>query len=282
MAAPVHKHGFGVVLIMCSLVGGCSLEQPRSALNHVKQTWQAQRPRLALSQLKPSWFGKHKSARQTTVRPSVTASDKVVVAKSCYPVRAEDTLYGIAHRHGLDQQQLAKENELSPPYNLTIGSTLCHSATTAIAEQSKPSLPKQRMVSSEIKSHATPSKNDNNHWVWPVQGRVIHSFLLGSKQHQGIEIESVGPRKVVAAQSGKVIYAGTGLKDYGNLLIIKHSDSLLTAYANNDRLYVHEGDYIEKGETIARLQASGEHHYILHFEVRRDGLPINPTQYLPS
>lgn len=112
-------------------------------------------------------------------------------------------------------------------------------------------------------------------WVWPANGRILSVFGGGRK---GVNIGGKEKDPVVAASAGKVVYAGGGLRGYGNLIIIKHNNHYLSAYAHNRSLAVKVGDWVTAGQKIAEMGHTGANSVMLHFEVRRDGKPINPMQ----
>ena len=115
---------------------------------------------------------------------------------------------------------------------------------------------------------------------WPIKGRVLKSFAQAD--NKGIDIAGEMGQNVNAAETGKVVYSGQGLIGYGNLLIIKHNDLYLSAYANNRRLLVAEGDTVRKGEVIAKVGQAGSNQASLHFEIRKNGKPVNPLNFLPE
>ncbi len=117
-------------------------------------------------------------------------------------------------------------------------------------------------------------------WQWPLKGRVIQRYSP-SKGKKGIDISAAKGTIIKSAEAGKVVYSGQGLVGYGRLIIIKHNDSFLSAYAHNKSLLVDEGQLVKKGQAIARLGRSGTDRYKLHFEIRKNGKPINPMNYLP-
>jgi lipoprotein NlpD len=116
---------------------------------------------------------------------------------------------------------------------------------------------------------------------WPVRGKVTRAYDArnGSK---GIDIAGKKGDPVYAAGSGKVVYAGSGLRGYGNLIIVKHDEVFLTAYAHNDKILVREGESVSKGQKIAEMGSSDTDQVKLHFEVRQNGQPVNPLLYLPA
>tara|TARA_B100000886_G_scaffold249748_1_gene176017 strand:+ start:2391 stop:3176 length:786 start_codon:yes stop_codon:yes gene_type:complete len=118
-------------------------------------------------------------------------------------------------------------------------------------------------------------KTVKNYWQWPVRGKLKAEFNVQNLQ-KGITIETVGRASVRAAASGKVVYAGDGLRGYGQLIIVKHNEMLLSAYAQNEKILVYEGQAIDSMEIISKLGPSG----ILYFEIRKDGRPVDPLDYI--
>ena len=116
-------------------------------------------------------------------------------------------------------------------------------------------------------------------WSRPAKGKVIGSYGRGG--NKGLDIAGTFEQPVHAASRGKVVYAGSGLVGYGNLIIVKHNDRLLSAYAHNESLYVKEGDDVTGGQHIADMGRSAKGRTMLHFEIRRDGKPVDPLQFLP-
>ncbi|HTH44348.1 MAG TPA: peptidoglycan DD-metalloendopeptidase family protein [Oxalicibacterium sp.] len=116
-------------------------------------------------------------------------------------------------------------------------------------------------------------------WTWPAEGKVVASFDEGRK---GIDIAGKSGQPVLAAGAGKVMYAGSGIRGYGNLVIVKHTGSLLSAYAHNKTILVKEGQNVTKGQKIAEMGDSDADSVKLHFEIRQQGKPVDPTKFLPS
>jgi lipoprotein NlpD len=127
---------------------------------------------------------------------------------------------------------------------------------------------------------ATPAVRMDSPWIWPVSGKLLASFNEGSSK--GIDIGGNPGDPVIASAAGKVVYSGTGLRGYGKLVIIKHDDDFLTAYAHNRELFVNEGQSVAKGQKIAELGSTDSDRPMLHFEIRRQGKPVNPLKYLPN
>ena len=140
----------------------------------------------------------------------------------------------------------------------------------------------------KTQSTASPSSNSNSRktlgpvrkWRWPSAGRVVRSY--STNLHKGIDISGRRGDAVSAVAAGIVVYAGTGVTGYGALLIVKHNDEYLSAYGHNDALLVEEGAYVKAGQRIARVGSSGTDTVKLHFEIRRNGKPVDPLKLLPK
>ena len=191
-------------------------------------------------------------------------------------VRRGETLSAIAWRYGLDYRSIAKWNRIRAPYAIYPGQKLAlrgASASTGRAQAKKAG------AGSGAKRPATPSAVPAGGWTWPARGELVQGFGKGDRG--GIDIAGRRGQPVVAARDGRVVYTGSGLVGYGRLVIIKHSERLLTAYAHNDRVLVREGQTVRAGHKIAEMGSTGAERVKLHFEVRRDGKPLNPLKYLP-
>lgn len=128
---------------------------------------------------------------------------------------------------------------------------------------------------------AVPAAVSAKGWRWPAQGQLIGRFVAGDPKRQGIDIAGNAGQPVLAAADGVVVYSGAGLVGYGELIIVKHSDEWLSAYAHNRRRLVGEGAQVKGGQQIAELGRTGTSRDMLHFEVRRNGKPVDPLQVLP-
>ena len=123
------------------------------------------------------------------------------------------------------------------------------------------------------------AEEENVSWIWPTDGKVSTGFDDGKK---GIDIAGKNGQQVLAASSGKVMYAGSGIRGYGNLVIVKHTSNLLSAYAHNKTILVKEGQTVTKGQKIAEMGNSDSDSVKLHFEIRQQGKPVDPSKFLPS
>jgi len=140
----------------------------------------------------------------------------------------------------------------------------------------------ERPASGALAAGSTVTANDDEKlsWMWPSNGKIIATFDEGKSK--GIDIAGKLGQQVMAAGSGRVMYAGSGIRGYGNLVIVKHSNSLLSAYAHNRTILVKEGQSVTKGETIAEMGDSDADMVKLHFEIRQQGKPVDPSKFLPS
>ncbi|MDB5732196.1 MAG: peptidase, partial [Variovorax sp.] len=130
------------------------------------------------------------------------------------------------------------------------------------------------------KPGSTATNDEDLGWIWPAQGPQIAGF--DEAKNKGLDIAGKAGDPVVAAADGRVVYAGAGLRGYGNLIILKHNNTYLTAYAHNQTLLVKEDQAVQKGQKIAEMGNSDANRVKLHFEIRRQGKPVDPSRYLPS
>lgn len=150
----------------------------------------------------------------------------------------------------------------------------------AAAAAAAPSPAAAAAAGSRIGSTVTATDDEKLSWMWPSDGRIIATFDEGKSK--GIDIAGRAGQQVMAAGAGKVMYAGSGIRGYGNLVIVKHSNSLLSAYAHNRAIVVKEGDNVAKGQVIAEMGDSDADTVKLHFEIRQQGKPVDPSRFLPS
>ena len=201
-------------------------------------------------------------------------------AKRHVVVRGE-TLYAIAFRYDQDYRQLAVANRLHSPYTLRVGQIVRlqpNRKSVRFAHPVRLRSPKYvRRTNHQIILPAP--KQQYAGWLWPVRGRVVATFVP-QQGKKGIDIAGSKGQKIQAAAGGVVAYAGSGLSGYGNLIIIKHNNQYLTAYGNNLRNLVKEGQHIRAGQTIAEMGVVDRRYWGVHFEIRKAGIPVNPLSYL--
>ena len=226
--------------------------------------------------------------RQHNAQGSRTVSARPVTSGS-YRVQPKDTLYSIAFRLGRDWKELAAINGIAAPYTIKPGQVIQLSrktSTRAVATKpvakpvSKPATPPASKPAATQKPIAVPSTAGK--WQWPAEGAVISRFSSGSSLNKGIDIAGRLGQPVRASSKGTVVYAGGDLRGYGEMVIINHDDTYISAYGHNRRLLVNEGQQVSAGQQIAEMGSTGTDQVKLHFEIRRQGSPVDPLQYLPK
>lgn len=209
-----------------------------------------------------------------------------------HTVSKGDTLYSIAWRYGHDYKSLAAWNRIKPPFTIYPGQVLklipAHKSRAlqpppvANKRSQKPdrAVAATRETTSPKKTAAgsAPPAADIR-WQWPARGKLLKPSTLTAKK--GISIGGRRGQKIVAAATGRVVYSGSGLRGYGNLIIIKHNDTYLSAYAHNRDLVVKEGETVKAGQQISTMGVDGKGAPVLHFEIRKNGQPIDPLGQLP-
>lgn len=203
-----------------------------------------------------------------------------------YTVQRSDTLYAIAFRFDKDYRDLARVNHLSQPYTLHQGQVLAINSMAAAPAKKRISKKKKTVYTFTPAKQQQPAKKLPVHlhkhqygWQWPVKGKIMTAYDPKNRS-KGINISGYPGAPVRAARSGVVAYAGNGLSGYGNLIIIKHNDKYLSAYAFNKNIKVKEGEKIKAGQVIADMGKVERKYWGLHFEIRKAGKPVNPLYYL--
>lgn len=220
--------------------------------------------------------------------------------KQYHTVQRGESLYSISRMYNVDVTSLSKVNNLKTPYSLSVGQRLLlpasvstletgkkvssKPATTTAKVEQKSVLSSQTQIKSSSTSYTPPASNRKTKFMWPVNGTVISGFgnLGKGRKNDGINIKAPLGTAVKAADGGTVAYAGNELKGFGNLILIKHTDGWITAYAHNDRLLVRKGQKVVRGEKISTVGSTGSVTIPqLHFEVRIGKKAVNPRGYLP-
>ncbi len=227
-----------------------------------------------------------------------------------YTVQPGDTLWSIAFRFGWDWHELAQQNAIVSPYVIypkqtiyfdrplvaspeSTAPTMVSATETAVAASSTSAVPATRVdpVSSSrpsataepVTQVSSPAvKASGAAWIWPARGEIISRYASNGSLNKGIDIAGQLGDPVLAASGGTVVYAGSGLRGYGELVIVKHNDIFVSAYGHNRKLLVREGQQVTAGQTIAEMGSTGTDRVKLHFEIRRQGKPVDPEQYLPA
>jgi lipoprotein NlpD len=216
-------------------------------------------------------------------------------ARDIHTVAKGETLYSIAWKNGVDYQTLAKINNIRAPFVIYPGQrlTLSSQARAPLAGKPAQKVKSGVIVPARYKNDAAHAKTNqekvanksakavNISWVWPASGSLVGKFSDSGNVNKGINLAGKRGDPVVAAADGVVVYSGPGIVGYGNLIIIKHDDTFLSAYAHNSRLLLGEGSRAKAGQKIAEIGSSGTHREQLHFEIRKNGVPVDPLGYLP-
>jgi lipoprotein NlpD len=231
-----------------------------------------------------------------------------------YYVKKGDTLFSIAFRAGQDYRDLARLNRIGEPYTIYVGQLLVISQrggyktavrgpvladnsankNYSIPVKSKTPLNTPKVVARQNQTRygqnqqvTEPEKTDNStsngnvsQWLWPVKGPVLAKFSHQEHGNKGLDIGGAVGTPIKAAAAGQVVYAGNALRGYGNLVIIKHNDDYLSAYAHNHRLLVKERDSVSAGQLIAEMGNTDADRVQLHFEIRFRGQSVDPLKYL--
>ena len=261
-------------------------------------------------------------ANPANYRPAAPGGPVVVEearpdARGSYTVKRGDTLLRIALEYGQNYRDLVAWNNLTDANDIRVGQVLRVAPQNTVVERSpgvttspiamppgdtRPStaavVPKKPAPEKTAPARtdaplppaapgaavvaAAPALSDEERvtWIWPTDGKVVGTFEEG--KNKGIDIAGKLGQRVMAASAGKVMYAGSGIRGYGNLVIVKHSNSVLSAYAHNRTILVKEGDPVVRGQAIAEMGNSDSDSVKLHFEIRQQGKPVDPSRFLPS
>lgn len=209
-------------------------------------------------------------------------------------VKRGDNLYRIATNNGLSTLDLATWNNIAPPYTIYPGQRLRlypsdgrrTASTTTPRPQAGSSTRPNSTTTRPASTTPTPPRSTAISspfaWRWPTEGQLVGTYAAGNPTRQGIDIAGAGGQPVRAAADGVVVYSGSGLVGYGELVIVKHSEEWLSAYGHNRARLVNEGQVVKAGQQIAEMGRSGAARDMLHFEIRHDGKPVDPLGYLPK
>lgn len=235
------------------------------------------------------------------VSASIPLSQKIKnnIQSQEYIIKKGETLYSIAWRADVDVRSLAQINNISSPYKIYPGQKIYFS--TPASKASKNKLQAKKTLKNKANTRKKPvaqtkkqayggnvksEKLDLNHkvrnWQWPAKGKIIEGYSGALQGNKGIDISGKRNDPIKASADGKVVYAGDALRGYGRLIIIKHNDDYLSAYAHNDTILVKENQKVKQGQTIAKMGDTDSKRVMLHFEIRFRGKSVNPLKYLPK
>ena len=216
-----------------------------------------------------------------------------------YTVKPGDTLIRIGLETGQNWRDVVRWNNIENPNLIEVGQVLRVTAPGALAAADSMAVARPVMQPNANPASATtsqaasaprpatspapaaaPGGEDEVAWIWPTNGTLVASF--DEVKNKGLDIGGKAGDPILASGDGRVVYAGAGLRGYGNLIILKHNNTFLTAYAHNQTLLVKEDQSVRKGQKIAEMGNSDADRVKLHFEIRRQGKPVDPAQYLPA
>jgi len=231
--------------------------------------------------------GKSQVYRETGVgRTSSTAGRSAGKPGQTVTVQRGDSLYKLGRIHGVSALDIAFWNSIAPPYTIYPGQRLKlypsaankKKAPASAATRTSPSRPAKPTTPPAVQ----PPERSPFKWRWPTEGQVVARFSAGEATRQGVDISGRSGQPVRASADGLVVYSGSGLVGYGELVIIKHDEQWLTAYGHNRARLVNEGARVKAGEQIAEMGRTGAARDMLHFEIRYNGRPVDPLRYLPT
>ncbi|MBP6796958.1 MAG: peptidoglycan DD-metalloendopeptidase family protein [Luteimonas sp.] len=233
----------------------------------------------------------------TVVRsPGATSAPKASTPKpgASIVVQRGDTLYRLAVSNGISPMDLALWNNVRPPYTIYPGQRLrlypqdgrstAASGTTATRPPAAGNATRPPVRPTQVPPQPTPLPPvaSSIAWRWPTEGQIIGRYVAGDPTKQGVDIAGRSGQAVRSAADGVVVYSGSGLVGYGELIIVKHDEQWLSAYGHNRTRLVNEGARVKAGQQIAEMGSSGAARDMLHFEIRYNGKPVDPLRYLPA
>jgi lipoprotein NlpD len=278
---------WAAALVVVAALGGCTVTSTREAPVADRSAVPAPRP-----------------AAPKAAEPVRPAAPRLPSADGTYVVKPGDTLSSIAASLGRDIKDLIRWNGIDDPSRIRVGQTLRVAPPASETAAVLPVTPTAPAVTKPLDAPASPgapapaaepppapgavasipeakpsAPAPTADWIWPVNGKVTEKF--DDKRNKGIGIAAKEGDPVVASADGQVVYRGSGLRGYGNLVILKHKDDFVSVYAHNRRILVEKDQVVKRGQRIAEVGTSDAAQPKLHFEIRRQGKPIDPLAYLP-
>lgn len=291
-----RRWGLLAVLVVATAISGCAMRRGAAPVED-RAPMATVRPAPGAPVVAPA-------------RPAVVITEP---AAGTYTVKAGDTLIRIALDSGLNWRDIARWNALENPDRIEIGQVLRLTAPTAAASPTAPvvaaapadatvvrplaplaaasagtptaaasaSRPVAPPTTVAAASPTAPHGDEEIAWIWPTPGGAVLA-QFDELRNKGVDIAGRAGDAVLASADGTVVYAGAGLRGYGNLVILRHNNTYLTAYAHNQSLMVKEQQQVKKGQKIAEMGSSDADRVKLHFEIRRQGKPVDPVKLLPA
>ena len=237
------------------------------------------------------------TARDRPAAPSAkpAPTPAPVPTENTYTVKRGDTLYGIALEHGVDYRELAQWNYLDDPARLRVGQVLKLKPEDAQPSklggvivgrvetrplESRPLDERQVSPPREVPKEAPAASSGATDFMWPAKGKILAGFE--QTKGKGVDIDGKVGDPIVASAKGKVTYVGSGIRGLGRMLIIQHNEEFLTVYAHTNQILVKEQQVVERGQKIAEIGSTDSEKPMLHFQIRKLGRPLDPTQFLPA
>lgn len=218
-----------------------------------------------------------------------STSNAPIARSGTYVVKKGDTLYSIGKRYNRNTRDLVAWNKLSSASQIEVGQVLVLNPPAGSRRSTTPAQTPRRSTpapapaptpSKAAKERAIAAANaENINWMWPATGKRTNST---DRNKKGVDIIGTSGQPILASAAGRVIYAGRGIRGYGDMVIVKHSNAWLSVYAHNKTLSVKEGQNVKRGEKIAEMGNTDSPNVKLYFELRRNGDPLNPTTVLPK
>jgi len=274
-----YKVNKGDTMFLIAYWAGIDVKE-LAALNNMTEPYS-----LSLGQtLKISNCGTKTVTTTVPVKQSAAATTTTTAAAPTAPAEP-----AVTYMPGANGTQIGSDGTIIGPIKSGAGvansaPAMVPVATTPVAPVTTPSVPTtpvDNTNSTPINAHVVAPIASNVAWQWPTSGNIIQGFSDTDGGNKGIDISGSRGQAVKAAASGRVVYAGNALRGYGNLIIIKHNDDFLSAYAHNDKILVTDQQEVKAGQEIAKMGSSGTNTVKLHFEIRYKGKSVDPIRYLP-
>ena len=274
-----YKVNKGDTMFLIAYLAGIDVKE-LAALNNMTEPYS-----LSLGQtLKISNCGTKTVTTTVPVKQSAAATTTTTAAAPTAPAEP-----AVTYMPGANGTQIGSDGTIIGPIKSGAGvansaPAMVPIATTPVAPAptpSAPTTPVDNTNSTPINAHVVAPIASNVAWQWPTSGNIIQGFSDTDGGNKGIDISGSRGQAVKAAASGRVVYAGNALRGYGNLIIIKHNDDFLSAYAHNDKILVTDQQEVKAGQEIAKMGSSGTNTVKLHFEIRYKGKSVDPIRYLP-